>query len=354
MKAAVLSQLNKPLEILELEVPCLSKGQVLVDLIYSGLCHSQLMEITGQRGEDLYLPHLLGHEGVGIVNAIGEGVSKVKQGDIVVLGWIRGEGLDAPGGLYRSGDKTINSGGVTTLSEQTIAAENRLVKLPKGMPLKLAMLLGCALPTGAGLVFNELKPEQNKTMAVFGLGGIGLSALIAAKHFKPSVLIAVDIEDHKLALAKELGATHVINSALLDPVQAIMEITSDGVDYSLEAGGFAKTIEQAFSSVRDLGGQCVFASHPKEGEKIQLEPHAFHRGKNIKGSWGGGSKPDHDIPKLVELYKKGSLPLEKLISKTYCLNEINDAVSDLEQRKINRALIVINHSLDKVLEGNND
>ncbi len=350
MKAAVLTELQKPLEILNLEVPSLTKGQVLVDLIYSGLCHSQVMEITGQRGPDNYLPHLLGHEGVGIVRTVGEGVQKVKEGDIVVLGWIRGEGLEAAGGLYCCGDKTINSGGVTTFSEQTIAAENRLVKLPQGMPLKLAMLLGCALPTGAGLVFNELKPELAKTIAVFGLGGIGLSALIAAKHFKPSKLIAIDIEDHKLALAKELGATHVINSSKVDPVEAIHELTQGGVDYSLEAGGTAKTIEQAFQSLRELGGQCVFASHPKEGETINLEPHAFHRGKNIKGSWGGGSKPDLDIPKLVELYKQGNMPLEKLISKSYTLDEVNEAVSDLEKRKITRALIVINEDLADKME----
>jgi S-(hydroxymethyl)glutathione dehydrogenase/alcohol dehydrogenase len=347
MKAAVLTQLNKPLEILNIDIPELKKGQVLVKLFYSGLCHSQVMEVTGQRGEDKYLPHLLGHEGVGIVEAIGEGVTKVKPDDVVVLGWIRGEGLDADGAKYRCGDMIINSGGVTTFSEKTIAAENRLVILPPGLPLRLAMLLGCALPTGAGIIFNELQPEKNKTIAIIGLGGIGLSALMAAKYFSPSKLIAVDIEPHKLELALQLGATHTINSALEDPVAAIQNLTGGGVDYSVDAGGLTKTIEQAFNCVRERGGQCIFASHPEEGKMIQLEPHAFHRGKNIRGSWGGGSQPDKDIPKLVELYKNGDLALEKLISNCYDLEDINKAISDLKERKITRALINIDVLNDK-------
>lgn len=346
MKAAVLTEIGKPLEIMELVIPELEYGQVLVKLLYSGLCHSQIMEIDGHRGFDKYIPHLLGHEGVGIVEAVGEGITKVSVGDTVVLGWIKGEGLDAPGAKYDCNGQTINSGSVTTFSEFTIVAENRLVILPEGIPKKLAVLLGCALPTGAGLVFNELSPQNNKKIAIFGLGGIGLSALIASNLYDPSHLIAVDIEEHKLDLARELGATHCVNAADCDAVNAVKELSDGGVDYSLEAGGTVKTIEQAFESLRNTGGQCIFASHPKEGDKIQLEPHAFHRGKNIKGSWGGGSKPDVDIPKIVDLYARGSLPLEKLLSKSYQLENINDAVSDLKQRKINRALIEIKSNLD--------
>lgn len=336
---------------MELEIPELIHGQVLVKLVYSGLCHSQVMEISGGRGEDKYIPHLLGHEGVGVVESIGAGVSKVQPGDIVVLGWIKGEGLDAPGGLYKCGEQLINSGSVTTFSEKTIASENRLVKLPAGFPLHLAMLLGCALPTGAGLIFNEVKPELNKKIAIFGLGGIGFSALIAANCFQPEMLIAIDIEEHKLKLAKELGATHTINCATLEPVAEVLKLTNGGVDYALEAGGTAQTIEQAFNSVRDKGGLCVFASHPKQGESIRLEPHAFHRGKNIKGSWGGGARPDVDIPKLASLYSEGQLPIDKLISKSYLLDDINTAVSDLEARAINRALIVIDQELADELSG---
>lgn len=347
MKAAVLFELNQPLQIIDIEVPKVSSGQVEVELIYSGVCYSQVMEVTGGRGEDKYLPHLLGHEGVGIVKSIGPGVSKVAPGDRVVLGWIKAQGMDVSGGLYSFNGQVINAGGVTTFNERAIVSENRLVKLPEEMPTKLAVLLGCALPTGAGLVFNELKPEVNKRIAVFGLGGVGLSALLAARYFEPEMLIAVDVEESKLNLAKELGATHLINAKDKCPVESIMEITGAGVDYALEAGGKVETIEQAFESVCDNGGKCIFASHPEEGMKISLEPHAFHRGKSIQGSWGGGSQPDKDIPKLVELYKQGKLPIDSLLSAPYRLEDINLAISDLKQRKIVRALIEINTDLDR-------
>lgn len=346
MKAAVLFETGKPLKIINnIAIPALLTGQVLVRVLYSGVCHSQLMEVKGHRGEDKYLPHLLGHEGVGIVEAIGAGVSKVKPGDKVVIGWIKGEGLDAPGGKYQCDDYLINSGSATTLAEQTIVAENRVVKLPADFPEKLAVLLGCALPTGLGLVFNELKPDTGKTIAIFGLGGIGMSALLAANTFAPTQLIAVDVSAEKLTLATQLGATHTINAAQQDPVAAILQLTGGhGVDYSLEAGGTTSTIEQAFASVRDGGGQCVFASHPKNDLKIQLEPHAFHRGKSIRGSWGGGAKPDKDIPLFADMYKSGQLKLDVLLSKEYQLEQINEALADLDNRKIVRALINIQAS----------
>ncbi len=342
MKAAVLFETGKPLTILEgIEVPDLKTGQVLVKVLYSGLCHSQVMEVRGHRGEDKYLPHLLGHEGVGEVLASGEQVKKVQVGDKVVLGWIKGEGADAQGALYSYQGKVLNSGGVTTFSDLTIASENRLVKLPEGMPDKLAVLLGCALPTGLGLVFNEAKLESNKNVAVFGLGGIGLSALVAARSTEPRMLIAIDIEDHKLQLARELGATHTINSARENVEEKIQQICPGGVDNSFEAGGKTATIESAFAAVRDGGGLCIFASHPKEGELISVEPHAFHRGKQLRGSWGGGADPDRDIPKFVDLYKQGKLQnIEKLLSNEYTLDDINQALDDLEQGKITRALLL--------------
>lgn len=340
MKAAVLFETGQPLKIIDgIKMPELLEGQVQVKVLYSGLCHSQLMEISGGRGEDKYLPHMLGHEGVGIVEKVGEGVQKVVPGDKVVIGWIKGEGMDAPGGKYPHDGYLINSGSATTLSEKTIVAENRLVKLPEGFPDKLGVLLGCALPTGLGLVFNELKPDEGKKIAVFGLGGIGMSALLAASLSQPEMLIAVDVTSEKLELARQIGATHTINASEEDPVLAIQKLTQGGADYSLEAGGSTSTIEQAFESVKDGGGRCVFASHPANEEKINLEPHAFHRGKSIQGSWGGGSKPDVDIPRFIELYKVGRLNLSSMLTKEYCLLQINEALDDLESKRIVRALI---------------
>ena len=182
--AAVLIAHNQPLEIVTLDLPPLQAGQLIVKMAYSGVCQSQLMEVTGKRGKDPYLPHLLGHEGSGEVIEIGEGVSKVKPGDNVVLGWIKGKGINAPGATYKWGDVTVNSGSVTTFTEYAIVSENRCVKTPDGFPVELAPLLGCAVPTGAGLVLNTLKPKTGSSIAFFGLGGIGLSAMLALPSFE--------------------------------------------------------------------------------------------------------------------------------------------------------------------------
>jgi len=298
------------------------------------------MEVRGKRGEDPYLPHLLGHEGSGTVVEVGAKVSKVISGDKVILGWIKGEGMDAPGPKYQYDNKIINAGGVTTFSDYTIVSENRCVKLPDGVPLDVAVLFGCALPTGAGIVINRIRPEKGSTLAIFGLGGVGLSALMASGLFGCSAVIAVDVADDKLKLAKEFGATHVVNSMRQEPIQEILHITGGkGSDYSVEAAGLSKTIEAAFRSVRKFGGLCVFASHPPAGAKIELDPYDLICGRRIEGSWGGSSSPDKDIPLLAGLYLEGKLPLEKMLSARYPLEGINQALDDLENRKIVRALI---------------
>lgn len=344
IRAAVLTKLGNPLEIIEgIEVPELRPGQVLVKVSYAGVCHSQLMEARGKRGDDPFLPHMLGHEGTGVVVEIGEGVTKVKVSDHVVLGWIKGEGADAGGTKYMAPNgQIINSGGVTTFSDYTVVSENRLVPLPEGTPDDLGVLYGCALPTGMGIVLNEISPERGAKLLVFGLGGIGLSALMAANLNDPSLLIAVDIEDSKLGLARTLGATHTINSSLTDPVQAVMDLTENkGVDYVVEAAGLGSTISQAFEMVRRYGGRCIFASHPQPGERVSIDPFEMICGKSLEGSWGGSSKPDRDIPILGKYYREGKLGLEYLISRTYTLETINEALDDLEARKIVRALISI-------------
>lgn len=348
MKAAILRDLNQPLSIEEITFNKLQKGQVLIKLAYSGVCHSQLMEVRGKRGEDKWLPHLLGHEGTGIVQDIGEGVTKVKIGDKVILGWIKGEGINAQPASYECcSNHTINSGNVTTFNEFSVVSENRVTLLPEGVPMDLGVLFGCAIPTGAGIILNEVKPKKDSSIAIFGLGGIGLSALMATTLFECKNIIAIDIEDDKLNLAKEFGAAHIINSKKENPLIKIMELTNNqGVDYSVECSGIAKVIEDAFSILKTNGGLCVFASHPQNGDKISLDPFDLICGKQIKGSWGGASIPDKDIPKIAQLYLDGKLPLEKLINKRYSLDEINEALNDLENRKVTRPLIEIDPLLE--------
>ena len=350
MKAAVLHTTNIALRVRnDIELPVLCHGQVLVKLAYSGVCHSQLMEARGRRGEDAYLPHLLGHEGSGVVVEIGPDVAKVRSGDRVVLGWIKGSGIEAGGVQYKCPDGILNGGGVTTFNDYAVVSENRCVKVPDDLPMDIAALFGCAVLTGAGIITNSVRPTKDSSIAIFGLGGIGLSALMGLVLFDCKMVIAVDILENRLQLAKEFGATHTINASVCDPVQAIRDLTDGrGANYTVEAAGRSDTIEKAFDAVRRGGGLCVFASHPSHGSRISLDPFEMICGKKIIGSWGGGSNPDRDIPIYADLYLKGKLPLDKLITNRYSLEEVNQALDDLEQNKVVRPLIVIDPSLQDV------
>jgi S-(hydroxymethyl)glutathione dehydrogenase/alcohol dehydrogenase len=347
MKAAVLYQTGKPLVIeTGIRIPKLKPGQVLVKIAYSGLCRSQLMETRGFRGKDKYLPHLLGHEGSGRVVKVGRNVKKVAVDDYVILGWIKGEGCDESNARYHKNSTIINAGAVTTFCEYAVISENRCIKLPEGVPLDVAVLFGCALPTGAGIVFNEICPKPNRDAAIFGLGGIGMSALMALSTFETKRLIVVDISDQKLEIAKDIGASHCINASDGNAVEKIFRMTSgQGVDYSIEAAGIVETIEQAFECVKKNGGLCVFATHPKSGDKIRLDPHQLISGKLIRGTWGGNCIPERDIPIFAQLYFNGKLPLEKLIKQRFSLDQINEALSALENNEIERAIIEINSFL---------
>ena len=289
IRAAVLTRLGRPLEVLDLQIPELMRGQVLVDVLYSGICRSQLMEARGQRGADPWLPHMLGHEGTGIVRKVGPGVTRFQPGDRVVLGWIKAGGLDVKGATYETigRDLTVNSGPVTTLSSATIVSESRLVHLPLGMPEDLGVLLGCALPTGAGMVLNEVRPSADNTLAIVGLGGIGLSALVTALALGVKAVVAIDVVQERLHLAKSLGANLVINASEVDAKEAVFQKFGAGVDACVEAGGSVSTIELGFSIINRKAGRLVFASHPKHGEKISIDPHELISGKSISGSWGG-------------------------------------------------------------------
>jgi len=340
-KAAILYQINKPLLIEELVLPELQAGQVLVKIAYSGICHSQLNEIHGLKGEDRFLPHTLGHEGSGIVESIGKGVKKVKVGDHVVLTWIKGSGADVSSATYKRNDGSfINSGAIATFLTKAVISENRLVRIPKKMPLREAALLGCAIPTGAGIVMNTLRVQPDSSVAIFGIGGIGLSALLAAKLKGAGIIIAIDIHDLKLAQATQFGATHIVNAAKRDALSEILGITNNrGVDYAIESAGKTGSMEMAFQSVRNNGGICVIAGNLPKGEYISINPFALIEGKQITGTWGGESLPDKDIPKYVKLFLSGRLDLKKLISQVHNLEYINEAICKLEKGELGRVLI---------------
>ncbi len=338
-KAAVLYEIGKPLVIEEIEIPALKEGQVLVKVFYSGVCHTQLHEIKGNRGPDKYLPHLLGHEASGIVEEIGEGVTKVKKGDYVILTWMKGNGKEVGSTKYKGKNgNEINSGAITTFSEKTIVSENRLIKADSRTPPNIAALLGCAVPTGMGMVFNLLEDDLGKSIAIFGIGGIGSNSILAAKSRNYNPIIAVDIHKNKLKHAKELGATHLINAKEEDVFGKIMEITKDGADFSIEAIGNIKTMELAFKSVKK-GGKTIIAGNARKGEIMSIDPSELNMGKKLLGTWGGETNTDKDIPMYEKMYLRGELPLDKLITKVYRLEQINEAFEDLEKGELCRALI---------------
>lgn len=345
ISAAVLVKTGEALQLVnDIVMPKPAAGQLLVKIKISGICHSQIMEADGGRGEDKFLPHMLGHEAVGEIIDIGPDVTKFRSGEMVILGWIKGEGYDAGGSVYYSPSVgKINAGAVTTFSNYALVSENRAYKMPHNTPENLAFLYGCALPTGAGLVLNELNIKPNASIVIYGLGGIGLSALMACQHKSPAKLIAIDIEPSKLALGRELGASDAILASDPELKNKILYLTEgQGCDFAIEAAGGVDTIETAFSLIKKEGGELIFASHPKAGEMISLDPFELISGKKIKGSWGGGSKPDQDIPLLDELYGQKKIDLEKLAGKSYQLSQINEAMDEVRQRRTTRASILFN------------
>ncbi len=336
-KAAVLYEIGKPLVIEELQIPELKPGQVLVKILYSGICRSQLNEIKGLKGEDKYLPHALGHEGAGIVKEIGPGVTHVKPEDHVVLSWIKGLGMDVPSTTYLKGNEIINAGAITTFSEYSVISENRITPITGKMPLDKAALLGCTIPTGGGIILNQIKPIPGSSLAVIGVGGLGLSSILLADLMNCAPIIAVDINDEKLQFARRLGATETINSATTDFVSAILDLTNGkGADYAIETAGLTETIEKSFVSVKwDIwdGGLVVIAGNPPHNEKISIDPFNL-KGKRITGSWGGLTQPEKDIPRYVDLYLAGKLKLGELITNRFNLDEINQAFQAMEKGEL--------------------
>jgi len=342
-QAAVLFEPGEPLRIVELTIPPLKRGQVLVDVAYSGVCHSQLNEVRGHKGPDRYLPHTLGHEGSGIVVAIGDGVTKTVPGDRVVLSWLKGSGADIPGFVYESAQGSINSGAISTFMRRTVTCENRVTVISQSMPLKLAALLGCAIPTGAGVVFNTSGLKRGDSFAVFGVGGIGLCAVMAAAVVGAAPIIAVDVIPEKLAKARELGATHTLDATGGDPVAAVRNLTGGkGVSVSFECAGRVAAMEAAFESVTSGGGLCIIAGNPPHDHTMRINPFSLIGGKRIMGTWGGESRPDTDIPRYVDMFVNGRLTLESLATEEYPLDEVDRALDALEAGRVVRAMIRMN------------
>lgn len=330
MKAAILVSQRNPLVIDEVELPeNLEVGQVLVKVHFSGICGSQLGEIDGVKGEDKYLPHLLGHEASGEVVAIGPGVTHVKPGDTVVMHWRKGIGIEAKPAVYQWRGKKLNAGCITTFNEYAIVSENRLTPIPKDADLQVAALFGCAVTTGFGVIVNNAKLKIGESVVVFGSGGVGLNIIQAASLVSAYPIIAVDRFDSRLELAQSAGATHLINALSEDAGKAIEKIAGpQGVDCFIDNTGKPEIIRQGYHLTKPQGRVILVGVPPKDND-ISIYSLPLHFGKEITGSHGGEALPHLDIPRYLALHQAGRIRLKEFITDTFSLHEINQAIQSM-------------------------
>jgi len=341
MKAAVLEKLNAPLVVEELQVPQLECGQVLVQVHRSGICGAQLAEIAGTRGEDKYLPHLLGHEGGGIVREIGTGVTRVRPDDHVVMHWRKGIGIESKPPKYERDQGIVGAGWVTTFNEYAVVSENRLTPIPRDIPFEIAALMGCAVTTALGLINNEAQVKIGQSVAVSGCGGVGLSVVQGAAMASANPIIAIDIYNNKLKMATAFGATHVINSAQVDVTEEIRKIVGHvGVDVFVETTGLVQPIQQAYELASSIGRTIVVGT-PHFDQEITVRSLALHAGKLLIVSDGGQTNPAVDIPRYLNLYRKGILKLDQLITHRYPLDKINAALEKIRNGEAGRCMLTI-------------
>jgi S-(hydroxymethyl)glutathione dehydrogenase/alcohol dehydrogenase len=339
--AAVLVETGRSLELADLEIPALQPGQVLVEVAFSGVCHTQLLEARGHRGPDRFLPHCLGHEGSGTVREVGAGVTRVRAGDSVILSWIKGDGADVAGTVYGWGNRAVNAGAITTFAAHSVVSENRLTPIPAGLSMRHAALVGCAVPTGAGVIFNTAQPRPGQSLVVFGVGGVGACAISAAAASGCHPVIAVDVNADKFSLAERLGATTSINSRRSDAVAAIHDICPGGADFAIEATGIPAVMLQALACVRPRGGAAVIVGNARHGQMLEIDPRELNQGKRLLGTWGGDNVPERDYPRYGRLIASGKLNVEPLLGRTYGLVDVNSALDDLERGLCARPLLEI-------------
>lgn len=331
-RAAILTELSKPLVLAQIELPAtLEAGQVLVEVLYSGVCGSQLGEIDGAKGEDRFLPHLLGHEGVARVLAAGPGVRHVKAGDTAVIHWRKGPGIEAATPRYTWNGRTVNAGWVTTFNQYAVISENRLTTVPADSDLETASLFGCAVTTGFGVVQNNARLKIGESVVVYGAGGVGLNIVQAAAMVSAYPIIAVDLHADKLVLARSLGATHTIDASREDASAAIAAaLDARGLDCFIDNTGVPAIIELGYALTR-AQGRVVLVGVPRKGRDITLHSLPLHFGKGLTGSHGGEAVPEVDIPRYMHLQRLGRLRLRELITERYRLEDINVAIERMRQ-----------------------
>jgi S-(hydroxymethyl)glutathione dehydrogenase/alcohol dehydrogenase len=338
-KAAILVESRKPLIVDKFQLPDkLEHGQVLVRVHTTSICGAQINEIDAVKGEDKFLPHLLGHEALATVVQTGPGVVSCRDGDTVIMHWRPGKGIQSNTPVYSWRGKRLNAGWVTTFNDHAVVSENRVTPVPSSIDRKSAPLLGCAVTTALGVVNNDAQVAIGESVAVFGVGGVGLNIVQFAAMVGAHPVIAIDRLNNKLAMARQFGATHTINSeAAQNLADAIRSITgSDGADKVIETTGIKQLIELAYQ-LTGKKGRCILVGVPRESVEIHTLP--LHFDKVLKGSEGGQCRPARDIPRLVRLAEAGKVSYEGIVTHEFALDAINDALDLMRSGKSGRVLL---------------
>jgi len=342
MKAAILAENNKPLVVSDIELPDqLEFGQVLVDIHYSGICGAQINEIDAVKGPDKFLPHLLGHEGSGIVEKIGPGVITVKEGDHVVLHWRPSSGIQSPTPKYNWGGKEVNAGWVTTFNEQAVVSENRLTVIPENFDMKIALLFGCAVTTAFGVVNNDARIKVGQSLVIFGIGGVGLNIVQAANMVSAYPIVGVDLYKHKLDMGKEFGLTKGFLGSIENVNNKIKNfVGKSGADVVIETTGNSHVIEQAYELTHP-DGKTILVGVPRKEDNASIYTLPLHFNKVLKGSHGGDAYPDKEIPRYIALLEAGKMTLDGIITHEFRLEEINEALDFFRKGEGGRIVIGI-------------
>ncbi len=361
MKAAVSYETNTPLRVEEVTLDDPQDHEVLVKVSAAGTCHSDLDFMKGNI--PVLTPVVMGHEGAGIVEKVGPGVTTLEPGDHVVLMVafscgkcyycvagrptlcvenlpIQSMGTLPGGGIrLHKGDQELHHlFGLACFAEYAVVHERSAVRVRKDAPLDVVCLLGCGTSTGIGAVLNTAGVSAGESIIIYGCGGVGLSAVMAAKLAGAGMIIAVDTLEQKLEMAKDLGADYVVNASQENPQQKALELTGKGVDYAVPCVGNADAIMQAFGSIHS-GGTCVVVGLPPIGVNLSIAPFELLQGKVLTGTTQGDVRASIDVPRYVDLYMDGKLPIDKLITTSFDLDEINEAYGALERGEVVRTVI---------------
>lgn len=342
MKVAVLEKIDGPLTVADVELTPLTFGQVLVKVLVSGICGSQLQEIAGNKGNAKFVPHLLGHEGCGIVEEVGHGVTRVKKGDKVVMHWRKGDGIESDFPTYTYKGKPMRSGKVTTLSEYSIVSENRITPVPHDTPNELCALLGCGLSTALGTINQEADVKFGESVLIVGAGGLGVNLIQAAKLAGAYPIVVADIYENKRETCESMEAHLFVNSTTSSISEEIAKkFGIKEMDVIIDTSGSKQAIEETIPLLSGTG-RYIMVGQPKPGESIELHAalHLFSgEGKTIKATQGGKFSPSKDILRYVALHKAGVLNIKGIITHRMKLGKINNAISLIRKGQAGRILI---------------